>query len=133
MRLSRLQVRVTRASHVARALSRVCGGVQRISRALVVRRALLYSLVDMMNLARTRLILGSGYSSYSEVAAHMGGARGKPLPILMAGRDFGKLVARWGARRPLPTPPSHHSGALSDRDFVPELRPVVQHYWPKPF
>ena len=28
-------------------------------------QSMIYSLVDMMNLARTRLILGSGYSSYS--------------------------------------------------------------------
>ena len=39
--------------------------------------SLLYSLVDLMNLARTRLILGSGYSSYSEVASQVGGSRGK--------------------------------------------------------
>ena len=31
-----------------------------------------YSLIDMMNLARTRLILGSGWSSYSEVAYWLG-------------------------------------------------------------
>lgn len=30
---------------------------------------MLYSLIDLMNLASTRLILGSGYSSYSEVRA----------------------------------------------------------------
>ena len=30
-------------------------------------RGMLFSLVDMMNLARTRIILGSGWSSYSEV------------------------------------------------------------------
>ena len=61
--------------------------------------SLRYSLIDLMNLARTRLILGSGYSSYSEVAARMGGT-GLPsshgLPILMAGRDFGS------ERLPLP-------------------------------
>ena len=34
---------------------------------------------------------GSGWSSYSEVAAYMGGnsTSGEPLPMLMAGRDFG--------------------------------------------
>jgi len=53
--------------------------------------SIIYALVDMMNLAHTRLILGSGYSSYSEVAAHLGGSRGKPLPTFMAGRDFGKI------------------------------------------
>ena len=84
-----------------------------------------YSLIDMMNLARTRLILGSGthntatplgwpgccpaaqlcspdlvssyrkppgWSSYSEVAAYWGGKGGKPVPILLSGRDFGSLV-----------------------------------------
>ena len=56
--------------------------------------AMVYSLVDLMNLARTKLILGSGYSSYSEVAAQIGGSRGGALPILMAGRDFGTIVER---------------------------------------
>lgn len=90
-----------------------------------------YSVIDMMNLARTRLILGSGtvpphpnhtpwlarccpaalllvgtllpdlvssyrkppgWSSYSEVAAYWGGKGGKPVPILLSGRDFGSLV-----------------------------------------
>ena len=100
----------------------------------------------MLNLARTRLILGSGWSSYSEVperqprggrdkaemrprcdlvaasspgsdwsccsedagaaltpslpspttrpevAAYLGGSSGNPVPILMAGRDFGALA-----------------------------------------
>jgi len=55
---------------------------------------MLYSLVDMMNLARTSLILGSGWSSYSEVAAYMGGVDGRPLPMLMAGRDFGNLIEK---------------------------------------
>ena len=54
--------------------------------------SMLYSLVDMMNLARTKMILGSGYSSYSEVAARMGGTWGRGLPILMAGRDFGDSI-----------------------------------------
>ena len=57
-----------------------------------------YSLVDMLNLARTKLILGSGYSSYSEVAAQMGGMRGQGMPILMAGRDFGQIVERKRSR-----------------------------------
>jgi len=51
-----------------------------------------YSLIDLMNLARTRLILGSGWSSYSEVAAYWGGEGGKPVPMLLSGRDFGSLV-----------------------------------------
>ena len=53
---------------------------------------MLYSLVDLMNLARTKLILGSGYSSYSEVAARWGGTWGRSLPILMAGKDFGDVI-----------------------------------------
>ena len=52
---------------------------------------MLFSLVDMINLARTHLILGSGWSSYSEVAAYLGWVEGRPLPMLMAGRDFGKI------------------------------------------
>ena len=54
--------------------------------------AMVYSLVDLMNLARTKLILGSGYSSYSEVAARMGGTWGRALPIMMAGKDFGEEI-----------------------------------------
>mmetsp|Transcript_13793 Transcript_13793/g.29888 ORF Transcript_13793/g.29888 Transcript_13793/m.29888 type:complete len:436 (-) Transcript_13793:122-1429(-) len=54
---------------------------------------MIFSLADMFNLARTRLILGSGWSSYSEVAAYMGGRQGKPVPMLMAGRDFGYIVS----------------------------------------
>ena len=46
----------------------------------------------MLNLGRTKLILGSAWSSYSEVAAYIGGAHGRPVPILMAGRDFGEVV-----------------------------------------
>ena len=53
---------------------------------------MLYSIVDMLNLGRTKLILGSGWSSYSEVASYMGGDQGMPVPILMAGRDFGAMV-----------------------------------------
>ena len=64
--------------------------------------ALRYSLVDMMNLARTRLILGSGYSSYSEVAARMGGTWGRSLPILMAGKDFGETILDTPATKPRP-------------------------------
>ena len=54
--------------------------------------SMIYSLVDLMNLARTKLILGSGYSSYSEVAARMGGTWGRALPIMMAGKDFGEEI-----------------------------------------
>jgi len=43
--------------------------------------ALLYSLADMLNLARTRLIMGSGWSSFSEVAAILGGAAAGTLPL----------------------------------------------------
>ena len=49
------------------------------------------ALVDMLNLARTRRILGSFYSSFSEVARFYGRAdwRGKPLPGEFAGVHFG--------------------------------------------
>ena len=91
---------------------------------------MLYSLIDMLNLARTRLILGSGYSSYSEVAAQVGGVGGKALPILLAGRDFGKIIDRWAGReRPAPRGDSIHD--LSK--YIPPIRPVLQHYWPVPF
>ena len=66
---------------------------------------MVYSLVDMMNLARTRTILGSGYSSYSEVAARMGGTwGGRGLPILMAGKDFGDTILE------KPEPPKGYQG-----------------------
>ena len=52
----------------------------------------IYSLVDMLNLGRTKLILGSGWSSYSEVAAYIGGAQGQPVPNQMAGRAFGEVL-----------------------------------------
>ena len=52
--------------------------------------AMVYSLVDMLNLARTRMILGSSWSSYSEVAAYWGGEEGEPLDLLQAGKDFGE-------------------------------------------
>jgi len=55
--------------------------------------AVVIALVDMFNLARTRQILGSGWSSYSEVAAYVGGERARPVPMLMAGRDFGYIVS----------------------------------------
>lgn len=54
--------------------------------------SLIYSLADMMNLARTRMVLGSGYSSFTEVATQLGGSQGNPLPSRLAGRDFGRLV-----------------------------------------
>lgn len=91
-------------------------------------QSLLYAMVDLINLSRTRLILGSGYSSYSEIAAQIGGRFGKAMVILLAGRDFGtKIVERWNGRQPLQDRP----GVLSA--FIPRTRPVVQHYWPRPF
>ena len=51
--------------------------------------SLRYSLADLINLARTRLILGPGYSSFSEVATRMGGNFQRALTIQLAGRDFG--------------------------------------------
>jgi hypothetical protein len=60
--------------------------------------SLVYSLVDMLNLANTSLILGSGYSSYSEVASWFGartqtkGTLPTPLRLEMAGRDFGAEI-----------------------------------------
>ena len=100
---------------------------------------MVYSLVDMMNLARTRLILGSGYSSYSEVAAQMGGSRGAGLPILMAGRDFGQIVERRRAKvasfsaAAAGAEPSVDLAGF-DRDALDEVNSrYVQHFWPRPF
>ena len=99
-----------------------------------------YSLIDMMNLARTRIILGSGYSSYSEVAAQMGGKVGRSLPILMAGRDFGKIVERKEKRSSLKNGPEFNSLEMVDlagfgfdgrTDGRSDL--YVQRYWPRPF
>jgi len=104
-------------------------------------RGMIYSLVDMMNLARTKFILGSGWSSYSEVAAYMGGdGFGEPLPILMAGRDFGEIVDRTkGGQGGSDVSASswNKDDAASDAaenavrkaQFFGSLR----QYWPKPF
>ena len=51
-----------------------------------------FALIDMLNLGRTRLVLGSGHSSFSEVAAKMGASSGRfarGLPIRLAGKHFG--------------------------------------------
>ena len=98
----------------------------------------------MMNLARTKLILGSGYSSYSEVAAQIGGSRGSALPILMAGRDFGAIVER--KRSAVRRYSSGGGGGGGEpesldlagfgRDTTEEPNAafkLVQHYWPRPF
>jgi hypothetical protein len=91
--------------------------------------AMVFSLVDMMNLARTKLILGSGYSSYSEVAAQLGGSKGKPLTIYMAGRDFGQIVNPSAARNRNRGRRAH---AAEQNAFVPKIQ-VVQNFWPRPF
>mmetsp|Transcript_13376 Transcript_13376/g.31847 ORF Transcript_13376/g.31847 Transcript_13376/m.31847 type:complete len:467 (-) Transcript_13376:237-1637(-) len=91
---------------------------------------MIYSLIDMMNLARTRLILGSGWSSYSEVAAYMGGdGSGNPVPMLMAGRDFGQIVDRGQVQA---------DSILGDEQrYLADANPfnisALQQYWPKPF
>jgi len=107
---------------------------------------MIFSLVDMINLARTRLILGSGWSSYSEVAAYWGGKSGQPVPILMAGRDFGVLVD--SSRNPRSTPKPAcclplDAVATTDREMASNIGlqvddqdeqfPAVQQHWPQPF
>ena len=111
--------------------------------------SMVYSLVDMMNLARTKLILGSGWSSYSEVAAYIGGAQGQPVPILMAGRDFGVVVDdKKKPSRNVPQPAccnelmEHAAGSL---DFTENMglekvrsggeedEKTIQRFWPAPF
>ena len=44
-----------------------------------------YALADLMSLARTRKLLGSHWSSFSEAASRLGGKR-----VFLSGRDFGK-------------------------------------------
>ena len=109
----------------------------------------IYSLVDMLNLGRTKLILGSGWSSYSEVAAYIGGAQGQPVPILMAGRDFGVVVDdKKKPSRNVPQPAccnelmEHAAGSL---DFTENMglekvrsggeedEKTIQRFWPAPF
>ena len=110
---------------------------------------MIFSLIDMLNLARTHLIPGSGWSSYSEVAAYIGGQKGKPVPILMAGRDFGTLVKKDGSSRANPKPPCCNAapdGEQRDSEFVGNLgletaaganensrQPPIVQYWPRPF
>ena len=100
------------------------GLLQRFNGSLVVTRracdvaarcdfrdctSLIYSLVDLLNLGRTRFILGSGYSSYSEVASWLGaysprpGDDIQPLRLEMAGRDFGKELLPSSGRMIDPT------------------------------
>ena len=53
--------------------------------------AVRYALADMLNLGRTRLILSSGYSSFSEVATYLGAADwigAQRLPVEEAGVHF---------------------------------------------
>ena len=96
--------------------------------------SMMYSLVDMMNLARTKLILASGYSSYSEVAAQIGGKRGAALPILMAGRDFGTIIERRHGYRLTSGLDQGLDLAGFDRDALEDMKSrYVQHYWPRPF
>ena len=56
--------------------------------------ALVYSLVDMLNLARTRRILGSGYSSFSEAAQHYGSIRAHPLWGPLGPADWSHFVPK---------------------------------------
>ena len=100
-------------------------------------QSMIYSLVDMMNLARTRLILGSGYSSYSEVAAQMGGRHGAALPILMAGRDFGTIVERRGARTTRLSSFNEFDSVdltgFRQRAAEEDMADFLPRYWPCPF
>lgn len=100
-----------------------------------------FALADLMNLARTKLILGSGWSSFSEVAGYLGGADGLPLPMLLAGRDFGQRVE---AEQQDADASSHHerhrAPPLETRFEAEQIRgdavdghPAVQTFWPKPF
>ena len=101
-------------------------------------QSMLFSLIDLMNLARTRMILGSGYSSFSEVAAQLGGysSNGEAIPILMAGRDFGAIVQRrrfheaerWQMREEREVVDLAGFGQTSTAGGA-----LVQRYWPKPF
>ena len=93
-----------------------------------------YSLADMLNLARTKLILGSGYSSYSEVAAQMGGSKGRSLPILMAGRDFGKIVdRRHGRGKGAVIDEQFDLAGFTNREADKGGPGHVRQHWPRPF
>ena len=50
------------------------------------------ALADLLNLARTSLVLGSGWSSFSEVAVQLGGTYRSPLNLELAGSDFGTVL-----------------------------------------
>ena len=52
------------------------------------------ALVDMLNLARTRRILGSGYSSFSEAAQHYGSIRAHPLWGPLGPADWSHFVPK---------------------------------------
>ena len=91
-------------------------------------------LADMLNLARTKRILGSGYSSYSEVAAQMGGSKGRSLPILMAGRDFGKIVdRRHGRGKGAVIDEQFDLAGFTNREADKGGPGHVRQHWPRPF
>lgn len=100
---------------------------------------MIYSLADMMNLAQTRLILGSGYSSYSEVAAQMGGNKGRSLPMLMAGKDFGRILSKGNTK--VSAKASREKASLNTESFDLAGYSVhgakdqwnVRVYWDRPF
>ena len=91
-----------------------------------------------------------GWSSYSEVAAYWGGEGGKPVPMLMAGRDFGLLV---DTPIPAAAPVAAAKKSGPDSEFVLNLdeepdpdedeshqmvaredgAETLQRNWPKPF
>lgn len=92
------------------------------------------ALVDMLNLAHTGRILGSGYSSYSEVAAWLGSTRKlipgidgqerpgpfKSVPIELAGRDFGEKISRAGNTSAVP---AVQNMTMTQQRRIPDLTP----------
>lgn len=77
--------------------------------------------------------LFAGWSSYSEVAAYWGGEEGRPIPMLMAGRDFGLLVDGVASSRPRPRVfrEDFEQDILDDNKAAGEN--AVTRNWPKPF
>ena len=79
--------------------------------------------------------LFAGWSSYSEVAAYWGGEEGRPIPMLMAGRDFGLLVDGHSSASSRPRPQvfreDFEQDILDDNKAAGET--AVMRNWPKPF
>ena len=71
------------------------------------------------------------------MAAFIGGHGGKPVPILMAGRDFGKLVDKLNRLRNAAPEDGRAADFVGNLGFKTTAGArddlAIQQYWPRPF